>query len=102
MFEQFWKEYPRKVSKKTAFTAFKNIKHLKEEFPKIIQAVKLKKGSNDWLKQGGQFIPHPATFIHQERWKDEEQTINENDSSLRSDNPFFGKEMQAFLRSVGR
>ena len=102
MFEQFWKEYPRKVSKKTAFTAFKNIKHLKDEFPIIMQAVKLKKGSNDWRKNGGQYIPHPATFIHQERWKDEEQTISSNDSMLSSDNPYFSKETREMLRSMGR
>jgi hypothetical protein len=26
--------------------------------------------SNAWLKDSGQFIPHPATFLNQERWKD--------------------------------
>lgn len=39
------------------------------------------KGSRDWLKDGGQFIPHPATFLNQRRWEDNPTAeINNNDN----------------------
>jgi DNA replication protein DnaC len=29
------------------------------------------KVSTEWLKDGGQFIPHPATWLNGRRWEDE-------------------------------
>ena len=71
-FNEFWKAYPKKVNKKGAFTSFKRIKHLKEELPLILAAVETFKTSKAWQKDNGQFIPHPQTFINQERWKDQQ------------------------------
>ena len=99
MFEEFWQAYPRKVAKKTAFTAFKNVKHLKEEFPLIMEHVRRKSDSNDWTKQGGQFVPHPTTYLHQERWKDEEEDPYDY-SNFNSDNPFFSEDVKEALRRM--
>ena len=76
-FNEFWKLYPKKVNKKGAFTSFKRIKHLKTELPLILAAVEKFKASKDWQKDNGQFIPHPQTFINQERWKDEKELTRE-------------------------
>lgn len=70
-FNTFWLAYPKKVNKKGCFKSFKNIKNLKEEMPLILDAVECFKRSKEWLKDGGQYIPYPTTFINQERWKDE-------------------------------
>lgn len=37
---------------------------------KILAAVQAAKRSDQWTKDGGQFIPHPATWINQGRWDD--------------------------------
>ena len=37
----------------------------------IISAVKQQKKSTEWAKNNGQFIPHPTTWLNQERWGDE-------------------------------
>ena len=29
--------------------------------------------TDQWRKDAGAFIPHPATFLNQERWKDERE-----------------------------
>jgi predicted phage replisome organizer len=76
-FNEFWKLYPKKVNKKGAFTSFKRIKHLKTELPLILAAVEKFKASKDWQKDNGQFIPHPQTFINQERWKDQQELTRE-------------------------
>jgi len=69
-FENFWSIYPRKVSKKKALQAWKKLKPDSELVGKILLAVKKAKISKEWTKDGGQFIPHPATYLNQERWED--------------------------------
>ena len=41
----------------------------------MLEAIEKHKASSQWQKDGGQFIPHPATWLNQERWEDE---INDN------------------------
>ena len=76
-FNEFWKAYPKKVNKKGAFTSFKRIKHLKDEMPLIMAALERFKASKDWQKDKGQYIPHPQTFINQERWHDQHEETRE-------------------------
>lgn len=78
MFEEFWKAYPKKINKKGCLSKFKNIKGIKKEFPNIMQTLQNFKSSKQW--QNIQYIPHPQTWLNQERWKDEiqEETIKNN------------------------
>lgn len=68
-FEQFWKEYPKKVDKKGSYRAFIRIEKLDEKFETIMNALKDQKNSLQWQKENGQYIPNPTTWIHQERWE---------------------------------
>ena len=68
LFLDFWSVYPKKVDKKGAFRAFKNIPKLKETYPAIMRALEIQKASQQWMKDNGQYIPNPTTYIHQERW----------------------------------
>lgn len=70
-FTEFWAAYPKKVNKKGCYKSFCKIKKLKEEMPLIMEALERFKASKGWQKDNGQFIPHPTTWINQERWKDE-------------------------------
>ncbi|MDC5478011.1 hypothetical protein OHW93_17000 [Acinetobacter baumannii] len=70
LFEEFWEAYPKKQQKKTAFEKFKKINFKKYPFEKIMNALEQQKSSSQWLKENGQFIPMPSTWIHQERWND--------------------------------
>ena len=67
-FDLFWSLYPRKVSKKKSFSIFKKINL--DEFDSIIKGVKYLIKTNTELK----YIPHPSTWLNQERWKDEVTT----------------------------
>ena len=75
MFLEFWDAYPRKVDKTGSERAFKRIPKLKEVFPSIMSALEVQKNSEQWNKNNGQFIPHPTTYIHQQRW----ETVTEHD-----------------------
>jgi hypothetical protein len=69
-FVAFWNAYPKKVGKKAAFLAWGRAKD-KPALDAILKAVEAQKQSADWRKDGGQFIPNPATWLNQGRWDDE-------------------------------
>jgi hypothetical protein len=72
MFIQFWESYPRKVAKPAARKSFKT-KMSKMTAPQMELMIG---GTNAWLAHWElvgteeQFIPHPATFLNQERYND--------------------------------
>lgn len=70
-FARFWAAYPKKVGKKDAQKAFAKVK---VDVQILIDAVELQKKSSQWCKDGGQYIPNPATWLNQERWNDELDT----------------------------
>lgn len=67
-FEKFWKAYPKKVGKGAAEVAFKRAKAPVSE---LLEAIAAQKESKQWKEDGGRYIPNPATWLNQERWKDE-------------------------------
>jgi len=70
-FDQFWQLYPRKASKKAAKKAWLNIKPNKALFSRIIAAINTAK--QYWQRQNISLkhIPHPSTWLNEERWEDE-------------------------------
>ena len=74
-FDEFWKVYPRKQGKGAAKRSWSKIKPSKELTEKILMAVEQQKQLDQWLKDGGQYIPCPATWLNQERWFDEVQVV---------------------------
>lgn len=70
-FAEFWQQYPKKVGKKAAQTSWKRLKPDADLFERIMQAVAIAKASDQWQREGGRFIPNPATWINQGRWDDE-------------------------------
>ena len=70
-FDLFWREYPKKKGKGAAESAWKKLKPDAKLQLRIMAALKSQKAGKDWLKDAGQFIPHPATWLNQHRWEDE-------------------------------
>jgi len=70
-FDEFWKTYPKKVAKPAAMKAWRRINPNDETFRKIMESVKSQSVSADWTKDGGQYIPHPATYLNGRRWEDD-------------------------------
>ena len=79
LFDEFWAAYPRKDDKKRAWLKFKAIKNLEKIFPDIMADVENKKKSEQWNKNGGQFIPMPSTYLNNERWNDEETVTRQDE-----------------------
>lgn len=70
-FDAFWIAYPRKKAKGAAEKAWKKLKPSEQLAAEIIDAVSRAKTSRDWTKDGGQFIPYPATYLTKKMWFDE-------------------------------
>jgi hypothetical protein len=72
-FENFWLAYPKRVSKHEAARAWERlgVDEDTELFDKIMSGLAEHKRSAAWLKDGGQYIPHPSTWLNGRRWTDE-------------------------------
>lgn len=70
-FNTFWQAYPLKKAKQAAWKAWQKIKPTTELFEKIMSAVDNAKRSEDWARDNGRYIPHPATWLNGGRWDDE-------------------------------
>ena len=69
-FEQFWAAYPRKVGKGDARKSWRKIEGVPSLLTKILSSIAAQKKWPQWTKDGGQFIPHPSTWLNQKRWLD--------------------------------
>lgn len=70
-FALFWQEYPRKAAKAAALKAWQKLNPSPELVERILAHVRDHKRSPDWIKDGGQFVPYPATFLNGRRWEDD-------------------------------
>jgi len=73
-FAEFWSKYPRKVAKADALKAFKKLIGNKQDidwFMSIVMASLDRWSKNaQWTKDGGKFIPYPATWLNRGSWED--------------------------------
>ena len=71
LFDRFWSVYPRKVGKENARKAFAKVNPDETLLNIMIEAVAKQSKCDQWIRDGGQYIPHPATWINGHRWEDE-------------------------------
>ncbi|WP_224788411.1 YdaU family protein [Pseudomonas fluorescens] len=71
LFPKFWKMYPNKKGKAAAEKAWKKLKVTADLFGQIAEGLAAQVVCEAWVKDGGQFIPHPATWLNGKRWEDE-------------------------------
>lgn len=69
MFEQFWKQYPRKVAKRLAEKSWLKLTDVErsnalDALPNHLKFWKVKETDSE-------FIPHASTWLNQGRWDDE-------------------------------
>lgn len=66
-FGLFWTAYPRKVGKANAWRAW--IK-FSPDIKIVLDALAWQTKQEQWTRDNGQYIPHPATYINGHRWDD--------------------------------
>jgi len=70
-FEEFYSKYPKKVKKQNVKKWFQKNKPSGELFSSMMSSLEQFRGCKDWLKDKGQYIPYPSTWLNQQRWQDE-------------------------------
>lgn len=78
-FAEFYAAYPRKVGKDAAWRAWQKRRPDSELLSVMVAAIAQQKNSRQWTRDGGQFVPNPATWLNQGRWQDETIDIGEPD-----------------------
>ena len=71
MFGRFWSSYPRKTAKQNALRAFEKLNVTEALLTEMLAALDWQRHSEEWTKEGGRFVPYPATWLNQRRWEDE-------------------------------
>ena len=71
--ELWWDNYPkkRKVAKLDAIKAWKQTEYLHPPIEQMLAILDKHRDSNEWQKDGGAFIPYPATYLRGGRFLDE-------------------------------
>ena len=70
-FDDWWSVWPKKVGKEAALKKWKSLK-CDEIVDRLIADVELRKEKHwDWIKDNGQYIPNPATYLNGKRWEDQ-------------------------------
>jgi 2'-5' RNA ligase len=70
-FQAFWEVWPKRCAKADARKAWAQTKDIRPELTNLLSAVKAACKTEAWMKDGGKYIPHPATWLRGERWEDE-------------------------------
>lgn len=79
-FDAFWALYPKKKSKGEAKKAWAQLEPSREIISAIMAKLPLLAASHDWTKEGGQYVPNPATWLRAEGWEDEVKDAPRKDS----------------------
>lgn len=69
-FAAFWQAYPRKDGKQAARSEWMRLKPTDDQQRQMAADLERRCRSSQWLKDGGQFIPHARTYLHQRRFED--------------------------------
>jgi hypothetical protein len=69
-FDKFWTAYPRKIAKGDARKAWHQTSSYRPDIDAVVKAVEAQRRSDQWTRDGGMFIPYPATWLRAERWDD--------------------------------
>jgi hypothetical protein len=70
-FVRFWNAYPLKVAKPRAERSFRKLAPDEPLLEQILVAIDRQRRSREWRKEGGEYIPHPSTWLNNRRWEDE-------------------------------
>lgn len=80
-FDAFWTLYPKKTAKKDALKAWKKIRS--RDCSRIMRGLFDHLNCDQWSRDGGSYIPNPATWLNGERWNDEVKPYDQQQKSNR-------------------
>jgi len=91
-FDVFWKAYPRRTARGAALKAWLKLKPDADLQQKILTAIEAQKKTDQWSKDGGRFIPHPATWLNHTRWLDEQPILSDGGNADERNNRYANRD----------
>ena len=70
-FARFWDAYPKRVSKKDARKAWAKLAPSQQTVTAMVDALAWQVAHRRWDSDKYDFAPYPASWLNDERWKDE-------------------------------
>src|SRR5688572_28379630 len=70
-FARFWAHYPKRFNKKDARLAWSQLRPTSDVVDRMLETLDWQTTLSEWLRDGGRFIPYPASWLRAERWHDE-------------------------------
>ena len=67
--------YPKKKDKQNAKKAWDKLKVDGELYNTIMRGLALHCKTKEWLKDNGDYVPYPSTWLNGRRWEDEVETV---------------------------
>jgi DNA-binding transcriptional ArsR family regulator len=74
-FAEFWIAYPKKTGKQAALKAWAKLKNRDNVLRACLEALAWQRTSKQWTRDGGQYVPNPATYLNEGRWDDQQQEL---------------------------
>lgn len=99
-FSRFWDAYPRKVAKPDARKKFERLNPDDELLKSMLAAIEKSKGSEQWTKDGGQYIPYPATWLYHRRWEDDLPEKKISKAGFESERDYANEDAEAMRRML--
>ena len=83
LFDEFWAAYPKHVAKKPARRAWDKLHADRDLLDALLTALEWQTRTEAWQRDGGRYVPNPATWLNGRRWEDEPQPPTEPDKPPR-------------------
>lgn len=74
-FRDWYREYPKKRSRRDAWKAWGQVARHRPPLAVLRAALDWQRVSHEWTKNGGEYIPFPATYLRRHNWADEQTDI---------------------------
>ena len=81
-FDKFWAAYPNKKKKLYARAIFERLNPDDAFVDRMIAAIEEQKLSRQWIRDNGEYIPHPSTWLNGGCWDDEVDNKDESPTEL--------------------
>jgi hypothetical protein len=99
-FEAWWKLYPRKVQKETAWKSWKKI--CTDNGKEVMLIADMKLRAEAWKDTELKFIPHGSTFLNRKGWKDPiEQAIPQTKQEPKTEQEWLTLAHEKGINTVG-
>lgn len=84
--DTFWPAYPKKVAKEAARKAAAKVLAAGADPAEVMAGLEAARASEQWTRDGGRYVPHPATWLNGRRWEDEAIAADDGEGSKKPKN----------------